>query len=95
MIGQCCRFTEHSCYTTAYHIIQWALLSNLLIAMTFTVFFFGYLVSFRYAVLLNSIHRNLSEVDVLGLGDLEGEIYIMGKKNLMCIEIAIISSYRL
>lgn len=42
------------------------------------------------------IHSNLFEVDILGLADLAGDIFIKrGKRHLMCIEIALISSYQL
>lgn len=44
---------------------------------------------------LKILHSNLFEFDILGLADLAGDIYNMRKKTLMCIEIALISSYQL
>lgn len=40
-------------------------------------------------------HSNLFEVDILGLADLAGDIFIYEERHLMCIEIVLLASYQL
>ena len=70
-------------YSSAvYYMIQEVLLSALLIVINGYVFSFGYLSVFQTycSSQLIIIHSNLFEVDILGLADLAGDIFIIRGK---------------